>query len=277
METSRDDFVIAIRSAFLQKGTQQRFSLFGLILFSIILLILGGFNFKVVNYVKIGIKEIVYRSSYIVSVPENFVKKNYLIVQGHLNLYEENRKNKIELDLLKSKDLLNKFVVLENKRLKKVVDDYIVSSDIIIAKVLTDKKSPFLKSLVINKGSKNNVNLGMAVLENNYLVGKVVEVNYLSSRILLLSDINSKIPVIIEPGNIQSILSGTGENKGSIQYLRKKKKISESSVVYTSGFSGLFKSGIPIGKIKNGKDVEFFSDFSQLSFVQIIRFKKGDI
>ena len=62
----------------------------------------------------------------------------------------------------------------------------------------------------------------MAVLDGNYLVGKVVEVNYLTSRILLLSDLNSKIPIIIEPGNFQSILSGTGKSDGIIQYLERK-------------------------------------------------------
>ena len=49
----------------------------------------------------------------------------------------------------------------------------------------------------------------MAVLDGSYLVGKIVEVNYSTSRALLISDLNSKIPVGIEPGNIQSILSGT--------------------------------------------------------------------
>ena len=62
METSRDDFIIALRSAFLKKGTQQRFSLIALISFSIIFLILGSFNLKIINYLKIGIKEVVYRS-----------------------------------------------------------------------------------------------------------------------------------------------------------------------------------------------------------------------
>ena len=61
---SRDDFIIAIRSAFLKKGNQQRFSLIGLIIFSVILLVLGSFNYKPINYLKSGIKEIVYRSKY---------------------------------------------------------------------------------------------------------------------------------------------------------------------------------------------------------------------
>ena len=290
METSRDDFVIAIRSAFLKKGTQQRFSLLGLIFFSIIFLFLGSLNFKAVGYVKSTIKEIVYRSSFIISVPEKLIKKNYLNIQSHLKLYEENQKNTKELETLRSKKLMNEFIIQENKRLKSIIDDYLINADEIIAKVINDNQSPFLRSVVINKGSKHNIKLGMSVLDKNYLIGKVVEVNFATSRVLLLSDINSKIPIIIEPGNIQSILSGTGKNDGVIQYLRKDRKIKDNSIVYTSGSAGIFKAGIPVGKLNikekianteeriiNEKKVIFFSDFSQLSFVEIKSFKKVDV
>ena len=77
METSRDDFVIAIRSAFIQKGNKQRFSLIGLIFFLILILVLGKLNFKPINYLKISLKELVYRSSFIISVPENTIYKIY--------------------------------------------------------------------------------------------------------------------------------------------------------------------------------------------------------
>ena len=279
METSRDDFVIAIRSAFLRKGTQQRFSLLSLIFFSIIFLILGSLNFKVINYVKIGINEIVYRSSLVVSAPENFIKDKYLLVQNHLNLYKENENNKSQLEILRSKDLLNEFIVLENKRLKSIFDDYQVESESIFAKVLSDKGSPFLKSIIINKGTKHNINLGMIAMDGVYLVGKVVEVNYFSSRVLLLSDLNSKIPVIVEPNEVFSILSGTGENHGVIQYSKKYKDIKSESIIYTSGAGSLFKAGIPIGKLtteplSNQKKVEFFSDFSQLKFVEVLFFER---
>ena len=281
METSRDDFVIAIRSAFLKKGTQQRFSLLGLIFFSMIFVILGSLNFKAINYLKMAINEVVYRSSFIVSGPENFIKDSYLLVQNHFNLYKVNKKNEYELEILKAKDLLNEFIILENKRLKKVVDDYLVKSDIIIAKVLSDKGSPFLRSIIINKGSKHKINLGMVVMDEEYLVGKVVEVNYLSSRVLLLSDLNSKIPVIVEPNEVFSILSGTGEDDGIIQYSKKYEDIKEQSIIYTSGVGSLFKAGIPIGRINGDnsseeKKVEFFSDFSQLRFIKVFSFKKNE-
>ena len=280
MEAGRDDFIIALRSVFLRKDNQQRFSLIVLITFSILFLVLGKLNFKAVDYVKIIIREIVYRSSFIVSVPENYLKNTYQNVQGHFIIYKDYLEIKSELKKIKTQNNIENFIIEENKRLKKIIDDYIEESDEIVAKVLIDKKSPFLRSIIINKGSKSNVMLGMAVLDGGYLIGKVVEVNYLTSRILLLSDLNSKIPVVIEPGGLQSILSGTGKRDGNIQYLKENYNIEEDSIVYTSGSGGLFKSGIPIGKIKstelNKKNVNFFSDFSQLKFVKIISFKKED-
>ncbi len=282
METSRDDFVIAIRSAFLNKGTQQRFSLLGLIIFSILLLILGEINFKPINYLKIAIKEIVYRSSFIVSTPENFIKESYLKVQTHLNLYNINKKNELEVANLRTKDLLNEFLVLENKRLKKIVDDYLIESESTFAKVLSDKNSPFFKSIIVNKGSKHGINLGSIAMDNEYLVGKIVEVNFTSSRVLLLSDLNSKIPVILEPIGLLSILSGTGEDYGTIQYNKNESIVESDVIVYTSGIGDLFKAGIPVGKItinnseNEDQKIEFFSDFEQLKFVKILSFKKEE-
>ena len=281
MEPSRDDFVIALRSAFLKKGTQQRFSLLSLIFFSIVFLILGSFNFKIINYVKAGIKEVVYRSSFIVSVPENLLKDSYLTIQNHKKLYKENEKIKSELEILKVKDLLNEFIISENQRLKNIVDDYLIKSETIIAKVLSDKSSPYLRSIIINKGSKHKVNLGMVVIDGEYLVGKIVEVNYSSSRVLLLSDLNSKIPVIVEPNTVISILSGTGKDYGVIQYSKKYEDIKNESVIYTSGAGSLFKAGIPIGRmninnLSDEKKVDFFSDFSQLKFVKVVSFKKSE-
>ena len=275
MEPSRDDFVIAIRSAFLKKGTKQRFSLIVLLFFSIVLIVLGKFNFIAINYLKIGINEIVYRTSSVASMPERYFDLSYRSIENHINFYKDYNLTKEELEKLKSEKYEVQYLEAENKRLKKVLDDIIYLSDSIVAKVIIDKQSPFLRSIIINKGSKNSIKKGMPVLSNNYLIGKVVEVNYLTSRVLLLSDLNSKIPVTLEPNSIQSILSGDGNTSGTIQYTKENVSINNKSIVYTSGSGGLLKPGIPIGKvIKNGNkyNVDFFIDFSQLRYVNIISF-----
>ena len=280
MAASRDDFVIAIRSAFLKKGNQQRFSLIGLIFFSVGLLILSKINLPFNNYLKITLNEIVYRTSFIVSVPEKKILDLSNKIQDHYNVYNDYVLVKEKIKTLESKKYETQFLEVENKRLKKTINEYIFKSDELVAKVLIDKNSPFLKSVIVNKGSKDKVKLGMAVLDGSYLVGKIVEVNYSTSRALLVSDLNSKIPVGIEPGNIQSILSGTGKQHGKIEYLETDILVKNKSIVYTSGSGGLFKSGIPVGIYHKETEedyelVHFFSKLSQLTFVKLVSFEES--
>ena len=275
MVASRDDFVIAIRSAFLKKGNKQRFSLVGLIFFSLGLIILNKINLTPINYLKITLNEIVYRSSFIISIPEQKAQDFSNLIYEHYSVYNEFKETKERLAQLESKEYETKFLIEENIRLKKLIDEYIVNSNELVAKVLIDKKSPFLRSIIVNKGSKDNIQLGMAVLDGSYLIGKIVEVNYSTSRALLISDLNSKIPVTIEPGNIQSILSGTGNENGKIEYLESEILIEDNSIVYTSGSGALFKAGIPVG-LYSKENVKYFSKLSQLTFVKLISFKQDD-
>ena len=281
MQTNRDDFIIAIRSAFLKRGNQQRFSLIALILFSIFIIVLGKYNFKGVNFLKLSIKEIVYRTTFIVSVPENFVISSYQTIHDHFSLYSNYENLKKDYESLKATKLNTDFLKSENEALKSKINDVSTQSSELLAKVIIDKKSPFLRSVIVNRGSKDNVILGMAVLDGKFLVGKVVEVNYSTSRVLLLSDLNSKIPVSIEPNGVQSILSGSGSSYGEIQYIKEDYELENDSEIFTSGSGGIFRSGIPIGKtIANeeiGLDtlkVKFHSDFSQLRLVKIVSFEE---
>ena len=199
-----------------------------------------------------------------------------------MNLYNQFKKIEIELKNLKEKKLSNDFLVLENNKLRELINETVQSEDM-YAKVLVDKDSPYLKSIILNKGSKNNVKIGMAIVDNSYLVGKIIEVNYTNSRALLLSDLNSKIPVLLEPLDIHAVVSGTGKNHGVIEYTKDEydQKIEgKEIIVYTSGYGGLFKPGLPVGKMiakdKIKKNVvNFFSDFRQLDYVKIVSYDIG--
>lgn len=276
--SSRDDFVIAIRSAFLKKDTKQKFSLLALILLTLTILIFARYDFRFVKFAKTSLNEIAYRSTFIFSAPENFIKTTYTETKNILFVYNKNKTLEEKVKELDSKILETNYIISENERLKKTIDDISYLSNEILAKVIVDKQSPFLKSIILNKGSKHGAKLGMAVLDEKYLVGKIVEVNFTTSRVLLLSDLNSKIPVDIMPNGTLSILSGTGLNHGIIQYVRDQELIENDHTVYTSGAGGLFKSGIPVGKIEknltnNELKVNFYSDYSQLRYVKLVSFK----
>ena len=276
MASSRDDFIIAIRSAFLKKSTQQKFSLLTLVFFSLFIVVLSSLDFKVIRYSKAVINELVYRSSFIVSVPENLIKDTFIQVKDYTTFFNKYKKNVDELERLKSSYVSNEITEYENRELKELINDYVSSSDKILAKIIVDHDSPFLKSIIINKGSKDNIKIGTNIYDQSYLVGRVIEVNYKTSRVLLLSDLNSNVPVTIAPQNIQAIVTGSGGDNGQIKYIKSglSDQLVDDSIVYTSGTGAIFKSGVPIGKLEsfgentvNEYKVEFYSDFSQLKYV----------
>ena len=280
MASSRDDFVIAFRSAFLKKKDKQKFSLLTLLFLSVFVLILSSNNFKIINLIKVGINEVTYRLSFLISTPENKIQNINSQIKDHMKIYDNYKNIESELKELKQKQLLNNFLKMENKKLRNLIKESI-KSDEILAKVLIDKESPFLKSIIINKGSKDKLKIGLAVVDGAYLVGKVIEINYTNSRVLLLSDLNSKIPVILEPIGMQAIVSGTGGESGNIQYTKEEygdKFKTQEIIAYTSGQGGLFKPGLPVGKISkfSNNQINFFSDFKQLEYVKIISHKIGE-
>ena len=272
MASSRDDFIIAIRSAFLKKETKQKFSLLTLLFISISIIVLSSFNFKIINNIRNVINEIVYRSSFIISVPENFVVNSYVKIFEYSNFYKEYKSNLLELKDLKSKEVLNEIIISENKELKNLIEDFTLTTSKILAKVIVDHNSPFLKTIIINKGSRDGLKIGTNIFDKNYLVGRVIETNFKTARVLLLSDLNSSVPISITPGDIQAIVIGDGENSGEIKYIKDNvlEEIQDQSIGYTSGTGDLYRSGVPVGRLSldDGRmTLNFYSDFSQLKYV----------
>jgi len=271
MSVSRDDFSIAFRSALLQRGGAQKFSVLSLIFLALIIFFLDVYGVKFTKPIRGFINDIVYRVTYLASTPSRLFPQVSNEISSFLNVREENKKLKEQIEKYKSLELNVEFLTDENKNLQKILETEYFNknlSNIILAKVLVDKNSPFLKSIIINKGTQIGILKGMPVTKDNYLVGRVVETNYLSSRVLLLNDLNSRIPVTLDEG-AQAILSGSGSSNPILEYLPEDYNIIEDINVFASGKDGIFTPGTPIGKTNENGEVDLFVDPNQLSFVTV--------
>ena len=283
MSVSRDDFSIAFRSALLQRGGAQRFSLLSLIILAIFIFFLDVYGFKVIKSARSIINDVVFRISYIASSPARLVPDASKGIVGHFNLKKENEELRQVIENYKSLDLNLEYLSNENKNLRKVLDaenvinteNLINSKNIVLSKVLVDKNSPYLKSIIINKGTKSGIKKGMPVTQDNYLIGRIVETNFLSSRVLLLTDLNSRIPVTLGQESSQAILTGSGTKNPKLEYLPENYEFNNEVTIFASGKDGIFIPGTPIGKTTTnaGKyinEVKLFVDSNQLSFVTVI-------
>ena len=273
MDTSRKDVGIVIRSAFLAKGSKQKFSLFVLVILSIILIFVETIETKPLNYLRAFIKDTIYRGALVISAPSKSFNNFAVSIKEHVNLYKDYTQLKKENDELKNNISKTDFLELENTQLRKLIEEQVSSpSNLVSARVMLDKQSPYLNSFIINIGSNKDINNGMAVLHGKNFIGRIVDVNFFSSRVLLISDLNSKISVIVEPSEHHAILSGHGNKEPTLEYLPENYNIQNGNKVYTSGKGGIFSPGFPIGEVKIEDDVIkvlLFSDLSQITFINV--------
>ena len=275
MDTSREDFGIAIRSAFLRKGTQQRFSLFVLIVFSTVLIFLETIERKPLQVIRSLLKDGVYRSAVVATYPLKIFSSTYNFFEEHITLYKNYDELLKENEELKNNISKSDFLELENSQLRKLIDEQTESqSNLLSARVMLDKQSPYLNSFVINIGSNKGIKNGMAVLDGESFIGRIVDVNYFSARVLLVTDLNSRIPVITEPSGSHAILTGHGKKKPTLEYLPENHKIEDGHKIYTSGKEGIFSPGLIIGEVETNEEEEtaevlLISDLNQITFVNV--------
>ena len=279
MPDNRDDFVIAIRYSLLKKGVKQKFSLFFLIIFSILVIILDKQSIPPVNFIRSTITDVVYRVSVIAAGPGKIFTYFGSKTKKHIITYNENDSLRAEVDILKKNKYDSLFLITENQNLKlalglekvKITEE----DTITIANVMLDQNSPFLKSLLINKVTKHNIVKGMTVFSKNYLIGTIIETNYLSSRVLLITDLNSKIPAIIQDTDVNVILSGNGnKNNFILEYMPDDILLEPNKIVFTSGKDGFLKPGMPIAETylnKNKIKIRSLADPQQASIVHVTR------
>ena len=278
MAIDRDDFVISIRSALLKKGAKQKFSLFFLIILSILIITLDKYSFSYMKSARGVLNDLVYHVSIISSQPVVFKKYIFNKTSQHYSVVNENISLKKELNYLKKQKFKNAYLSSENEILKNALvlsDNKSYEQNFSIsARVILDQNSPFLKSILINKGTNSNITKGMTVFSNDFLMGTVIEANYLTSRVLLLTDLNSKIPVIIENTNINAILEGTGKKKNlNLNYLPENYEIEPDKIIFSSGKDGFLIPGIPVAETylnkKNKVLIKLLGDPSQAYIVNI--------
>ena len=119
MSVSRDDFGIAFRSALLQRGATQKFSIFSLVILALFIFFLDVYGFKVVKTARGFINDIVYRVTYLASTPTRVFPGITQGIASHFNLKKENEELRKVIEGYKALDLNLEYISNENKNLKK--------------------------------------------------------------------------------------------------------------------------------------------------------------
>ncbi|HWA30810.1 MAG TPA: rod shape-determining protein MreC, partial [Rhizomicrobium sp.] len=115
------------------------------------------------------------------------------------------------------------------------------------ARVIGRASHPFLDTMIIDAGKGQGVKPGEAVVDARGMIGRIFLSGERTSWVLLLTDLNSRIPVTIQPGNIQAIMAGNNTPMPTLETIATNTPLRAGDQVVTSGDGGLIPPGLPVG------------------------------
>lgn len=144
-----------------------------------------------------------------------------------------------------------KEMALANERLQKLLQfREKISSSVITAEVVGQDPSSWFRSVTINKGERDGVRKGMAVISPEGVIGQILKTSPNYSTVLLITDYNSAIDSIVQRTRAKAIIEGKGENRCQLKYLLRTEEVTVGDIVVTSGLSGNFPKGLMVGEIR---------------------------
>ncbi len=250
----------------------------GLIIFSLIIYFGRFDNNFILNELRSKSVNAIYSVTAIISSPINLIKNGFVRINDIRNVYEENQKFK-DMQLLDSASFQEmvsmKLKIAQYEKLLNASSD--IDFNFITSRIVADFSNNFNSTLVINAGTKKNVEVDMPVLGSDGIVGRISHVSENLSRVLLLSNINSRIPVMISDDGYHGILIGQGRKNPIIEFVENIEKISIGDLVTTSGKGGIFPPfqlvGHVVGKKSNEIEISIFEDITSLSHVKLLDYK----
>ena len=171
------------------------------------------------------------------------------LVFYHRNL-EQNKRLKSEISLARRKLFETEELYLENIRLRQLLDfKQKAVYPLTAANVIGYDPSNLSSVIIIDKGKRQEVKRGCAVITNEGLVGRVVEAGDVTSKVLLINDIDSGVAALIQRSRQKGLVCGTLAGELVLRYLPPEADLEPFDLVVTSGQSDLYPKGILIGKV----------------------------
>jgi len=148
----------------------------------------------------------------------------------------------IKLNLLKK----------DNIRLRQILSlQESSNNDLISAAVISRKTGSWWRQLILNKGSKDGVEIGNIVIGPGGLLGRVNNTSLFTSSVTLITSPESKLGVWVDRIQINGLLVGLGDDYPSLILYSKDADIKVGDFVSSSPASTLLPPNIPIGIVQS--------------------------
>ncbi|MEA3134016.1 MAG: rod shape-determining protein MreC [Gammaproteobacteria bacterium] len=166
-------------------------------------------------------------------------------------------KAKLEAELRLANFRLQRYEALEaeSQRLRALRENSAgVANRFVIGDIMDLDIDAFRERVLVDKGARDGVFVGQAVLDAGGVFGQVARVEELTSEVILVSDAAHAIPVLVNRNGLRTIAVGTGDmSRLKLPYLSTSADVVAGDLLVTSGLGGGFPAGYPVGTVAEVK------------------------
>ncbi len=257
------------------KAVAQRFAFLLLVAGAAGVIILGKADTLVIERLRVTVSDAFAPILSALARPMATVEDAVAEVRELVHLRSENQRLKADNARLRQWEVAARELEAQNKVLREQLH-FVPHEEqhSVGARVIADAGGAFVRSLLVDAGSRDGVGKGQAVVVGEGLIGRIAEVGEISARVLLITDLNSRIPVMLESSRDHAILAGDNSDRPRLLYLPANLTVTPGERIVTSGDGGAFPPGLPIGIVAEGGEggprVVPFANWDRLEYVRIL-------
>jgi len=259
------------------KLLSQRFALPVLVFASVVMVILGKADALLFERIRVVFSDLVSPVLGVVSQPVAAIDQLLDQVQGTFALSAENAQLRQDNARLMQWQQVAQGLTVENARLRELLNlapDPTVS--FVSTRVIANSGGSFVRSVLIDGGSREGIARGQAAMTGAGLVGRVTEVGDRAARVLLVTDLNSRVPVAVDGSRERAVLAGDNSDRPRLLYLPARTTVKVGDRLVSSGNGGIFPPGLPVGEVAAIEDgivrVEPYAELSRLDYLRIVNY-----
>ena len=192
------------------------------------------------------------------STPVNAVNSFFSDVNTLQDTFEENQRLKKEIDQIAENKAEITTLKADNERLKEELELQATLTDFtfITGSVIARNPDMWIDHVVIDRGSSDGLEIGMSVMSNNGLAGRVTDVNPTSSKVTLLTTTDdtavlTSAEIILGDETVFGVINGydTRRNQLIMDQIIAESEIELGTDIVTSGMGGLVPRGLLVGTV----------------------------
>lgn len=152
--------------------------------------------------------------------------------------------------------------------------------DFITADVIAVEQTGIARNIIINRGTRDGIAIGMPVTTELGLVGRIVDVGANASQVQLIADENSSVSSRLQTTRAHGSIIGQASGALRLTMVDLDEEIRQGDLVITSGLGGNFPADIVVGQVTSVRQFEFelfqeaevrsLIDFASLEFVLVV-------